>query len=351
MKYTQVRERKLKNGFASLYLDTIYRGFRHTQTLPFVVKQKAKGVDAMEKRELYEKAEAIGMKKDLELQQNEYDFEHSSKRNYDFFLFAEDYIKQHQEVVDIRLYKASINKFKTFLRKDHLPCSQLTENILETFNLYLLKNMGGETPLNYMKKLKRIIKAATKEKYFKSNPAENIRGKKNPTKEKDVLSYDDLKMLWNTSCRNDQVKKAFLFSCFTGLRFCDVVSLRGEHIKNGEVHIVQSKTQWKVEIPLSQDALGILPTLHKESKVFNLPSHPTCLEIVKAWVKDAKVEKKISWHCARHSFGTNLIIHGNDVAITSRLLGHKSLTHTNRYLRVAITLKEKAIQNLPTITK
>jgi site-specific recombinase XerD len=67
------------------------------------------------------------------------------------------------------------------------------------------------------------------------------------------------------------------------------------------------------------------------------------------WCKNAKINKKITWHCARHSFATNIIFYGSDVNSASSLLGHSSLAYTQRYLRVANELKEKAVQNLPTI--
>jgi site-specific recombinase XerD len=63
-------------------------------------------------------------------------------------------------------------------------------------------------------------------------------------------------------------------------------------------------------------------------------------------VRRAGIEKKITWHNARHSFGTNLIFHGADVTTASSLLGHTSLKHTRRYVHAANELKEKATDKL-----
>jgi site-specific recombinase XerD len=61
----------------------------------------------------------------------------------------------------------------------------------------------------------------------------------------------------------------------------------------------------------------------------------------------AKIDKHISWHCGRHSFGTNLIAHGVDVSIASKLLGHTSLANTQRYVSVNDEMKALAISKFP----
>jgi len=67
---------------------------------------------------------------------------------------------------------------------------------------------------------------------------------------------------------------------------------------------------------------------------------------VKAWVKRAGINKKVTWHNARHSFGTNLIFTNTDVLTASKLLGHTSLRHTQRYVDTAEEMKRKSIDRL-----
>ena len=62
--------------------------------------------------------------------------------------------------------------------------------------------------------------------------------------------------------------------------------------------------------------------------------------------KRAGIKKKITSHNARHSFGTNLIFQSADVTTASSLLGHSSLKHTQRYIKTAAELKQKAPDNL-----
>ena len=67
---------------------------------------------------------------------------------------------------------------------------------------------------------------------------------------------------------------------------------------------------------------------------------------MKAWVKRAGINKKITWHNLRHSYGTNLILNDVDVVTASKLLGHATLAHTNRYVDTAAELKQKATDKI-----
>ena len=66
--------------------------------------------------------------------------------------------------------------------------------------------------------------------------------------------------------------------------------------------------------------------------------------------KKANITKHITFHCARHSFGTNLIYYGADMKVASKLLTHSKLTETDRYVRSAEAMKEKALDRLPKLS-
>jgi site-specific recombinase XerD len=145
------------------------------------------------------------------------------------------------------------------------------------------------------------------------------------------------------------VKRAFLFSCVTGLRWIDVSSLKWKNInlQNHYLDIQQTKTEKDLRINLNETAIKLLDKKGKpEEKVFILPTANGANKTLKAWVKRAGIDKKITWHNARHSFGTNLIYFGADVTTASSLLGHSTLKHTQRYVKAASELKQKATDTL-----
>jgi site-specific recombinase XerD len=99
---------------------------------------------------------------------------------------------------------------------------------------------------------------------------------------------------------------------------------------------------------LDSNALALLPEAGQpQDLVFTLPSSTAALKSLNNWVKRAAIQKHITWHCARHSFATNLIYYGADVTIVAKLMGHTTLKHTQRYAHIAEQLKRNAISNLP----
>ncbi len=130
--------------------------------------------------------------------------------------------------------------------------------------------------------------------------------------------------------------------------FSDMKDLKRSNIKGNRLELVQKKTKVKIEGILNEDALKIVAKrIAKDGFLFSVPSHTSCLKNLKSWMKNAEIEKKITWHCSRHGYATNLIAHGADIHTTSKLLGHSSLTYTQRYVRESNKLKEAAVNNLP----
>ncbi len=83
-----------------------------------------------------------------------------------------------------------------------------------------------------------------------------------------------------------------------------------------------------------------------ELNIFKLPSATGANKTLKAWIKTAKINKAITWHNLRHSFGTNLIFNDVDLLTTSKLLGHQSTKHTIRYVKAGEEMKQTATDKL-----
>jgi site-specific recombinase XerD len=216
----------------------------------------------------------------------------------------------------------------------------------------LEENLNGVTPCNYFTKFKKILKHATREGLFNRNPAEGISIRSHQSIQKDILNFEEIELLCQTRITNEQVKKAFLFSCYTGLRWCDVNALKWKDIdlKNCMISMLQQKTGIRVNVNLHESLTPILGSCgDPESRVFTLPSYTSCRKDLKYWVKKAGINKNITWHCARHSFATNLIFHGADVNSASSLLGHTSFKYTQQYTHIVASLKEKSVSNLPSV--
>lgn len=340
-----LRFRKLKDGRKSVYLDIHHNGVRIKRWLKITL---TKGKGYHQKEEIKEKlfiAEKLRLEAERDCISSEHgiDLSPEKKKNVSFTAFYLDYI-ENTLLADKRTYVSALNKLKAFAGKETIHPFEITEEYLERFKKYLNSHLFGETPYNYFKKVCKVLKEATKAKLFKVNPAQNIVNKKLKGSQKDVLSIPEIKALANASCPNSSVKRAFLLSCYTGLRFCDVISLKWKNIDGEFIDLVQRKTKVSVRIPLKEDSKKLLGARGpKEELIFRLPSHTGCNKALKKWVQNAGIEKHITWHCGRHSFGTNLIELDINLATASSLLGHTSLKETMRYVRLKDELRHDAI--------
>ena len=175
------------------------------------------------------------------------------------------------------------------------------------------------------------------------------------------LSLEEIQLLSKTQCANDQVKAAFLFSCFTGLRYSDVDALTWNNIRDGYIEFLQRKTGEAERLPLSGEAKRILSkqeaakpslNLHRtfpENSVFFVPKQPVVDKQLKKWAREAGITKTVSFHKSRHTFATLALSSGVDLYTTSKLLGHKNIQTTQIYAKVVDEKKKQAVAMLPTL--
>lgn len=350
----KLRKIKNKDGSTSLLLDIHHNGERKREFLNDMKLLKITSpLDRIENKERLKLAEQIKNKREQELQGNDYDITPTNRKGVDFLKFFDNYLTIYNKK-DKRVINGCFGKFKEYMAETgikSLTSKQIDENLVISFKEFLENNLHGETPANYFKKFKRVLQYAVKQKVMATNPALDITAKRNEGIKKDILTFDEIRLLAATQLTNEQVKKAFLFSCYTGLRFCDISQLKWKNIQGEMVNIMQQKTAKAVSINIHDNAKPLLGKKGKpDDYVFTLPSHNACLKNLRYWCKKAGIEKKITWHCARHSFATNIIFYGSDVNSASALLGHSSLVYTQRYVRVVASLKEKAVANLPNLT-
>lgn len=348
-----LKKRKNSDGTTSLYLILNYNGKRKYEFLNQCKQFKVSNpIDRKNNKEKLELAKTILHTRSLEIENNNYDLTPKTKKWVDFIAYFENYNKSYGKK-DIRVLQACLNKFKEFLKEENiksLNSNELDENLMINFKEYLEHTLKGTSPATYFKRFKKVLNQGVRDKILTVNPAANVTIKENEGIIKDILTFDEIRLLFNADCPNKEVKRAFLFSCLTGLRFCDINTLKWSNINNNVLKHIQAKTSSPVSINLNESAMVLLGTPNDAIEhVFNLPSHTACLKNLKSWTKKAEINKKITWHCARHSFATNIIVYGADISSASALLGHNSYKYTQKYVRVVESLKERAVQNLPTL--
>ena len=126
------------------------------------------------------------------------------------------------------------------------------------------------------------------------------------------LSIEEMEQLINTTYKeqNQEVWRAFIFTLYTGIRFCDIKGLTFANVdySNKLLKFEQNKTKGHstrsgVIIPLNDGLLSLIgaaSTDNADERIFKLPSQMTCLKALKCWTEKAGIIKHITWHAARH---------------------------------------------------
>ena len=357
----KLRENIKKTGAKSYFLDITANGKRYKEYLSIHSAPKPRTkADFEANKQSRELAESIRAKRELELQAQDYNITPTFKKTIDFVAYFEKYVEDYPHK-DLRIVKYSKKWFVDYLESKGIKTikpKQLDENLCRGYLEFMQKGLNGETPYNYFSKFKRVVNQAIKDKIMAENPTAGLTAVRDQGLKKDILSYKEIELLGKTYCGNKDVKRAFLFSLFSGLRWCDVSELTFKNIDsaNGVLIFSQAKTKHSsknssVRMDLSPMLLKLIGKPGKATdKVFILPSHTGALKSLKAWVKLAEIPKNITWHCARHSFAVNLLGEvKTDVKTVASLLGHSGLKYVEVYTRAIDEKKAQALNGLPEI--
>lgn len=236
----------------------------------------------------------------------------------------------------------------------------LTKDLMKSFTEYLINRFTGEGAHTVYGRFKKMILAALDKDIIAKNPCRGVSIKKDYGQlKKEILSQEEIVLLANTHYEkeNPDIHRAFIFCLYCGLRWCDVKDLTYANVdySNKLLKFEQSKTKAHsaasgVVIPLNDGLLHLIGQPkdgNRNQIIFPLPSHTMCLKALRHWVARAGIQKHITWHCARHSCGTNLLSNGANIKTVASILGHSGLAHTEKYTRAVDSLKQAAIDSLP----
>jgi integrase/recombinase XerD len=355
----RLRGKRLANNNISLYLD-YYQGYtqkgnslkthRQIEYLKIYLVDNPKiHEDRIKNDEYLSLAQSIRSNRESDIKHNSAGLITPFKKKVNFLDYCDSYIKSYQKK-DKRMIELAVSEFKVYSNEKYLTPANLDQTKVKGFRDHLIKKFKGETPNSLFARFKKILNAATEQGLFTQSPGVKITCKVPSGISKEILSTDEIVKLYNTDCPNTEVKRAFLFCLNTGLRFVDVEDLFYRHISNNQVRKQQQKVGKEVTIDLNNNAIKLIGEIGKaDEKVFNLPSFTSCLKNLKSWTVKAGINRNITWHSARHSFATALLINHTDIKTVGNLLGHSKLEHTQKYTHIVDELKKKAVNSLPDI--
>ncbi|AOH40455.1 site-specific integrase [Tannerella serpentiformis] len=237
-------------------------------------------------------------------------------------------------------------------RKDIL-IDAVTGDLFEEFRFYLKKKrFTAKTVNRHLCWLCRLMYRAVSKRIIRYNPFEDATYEKEERKIRFLQKSDVAKLmaLKVNDKEAEQARQMFIFSCFTGLAIADMERLKFSHIQtaaDGRRYIRKERQKTKVEsvVPLHPIAETILNRLREEEEqtvkekgddlVFPRGcSRSTMNNKLSTLGLACGIRQRLSFHMARHTFGTLSLSAGIPIESIAKMMGHASISSTQIYAQV-----------------
>lgn len=370
----RLRTRLLKDGRSSIYLDLYHNGKREYEYLKLYLIPEKSRADKETNKKTMQLAEAIKAKRIVDYQNGKFGF-HQPEHNIRFFDYYSAMCEKRKGAPESRgnwgNWYSCYKHLKIYEKNEDITFDDITPEWVQGFKDYLENDAKAWSPryereleyhklsrnskLSYFNKLRACIHQALADGVISDNPLRGVDNFKAEESKRMYLTIDEIKAITAADCPAPGVKRAFLFSCLTGLRRSDIMKMTWSEVhKQGEytrIIFKQKKTSGQEYIDITPQAAELLGERRNPTDlVFNdfLTASATN-HAIKVWMLRAGITKEITFHCARHTFAVMMLDIGTDIYTVSKLLGHRELSTTQIYAKVLDKNKQAAVMNIPDI--
>lgn len=385
----EIKERKLKTGRRSLYLEYYETGFRKKENLElYLMPDDVRGAKShnkkvmeqamkirseriltppnfekqrVEKEEKRATRERLGTLTWIDWCQEFVDFAIESgfvKKNIDMKKGVKDKVtkylkrKKNTDMLLVKVTKDYIIGLYDYMRNGY-RCPKKERNTKDKSG-----KLGDFTLMLFGQAIAAMFNKAVRDGLIEISPVELVEKKHKfgvPDTPREALTVEELKRFLAvvpTSKEQGIAQKAFGFACMTGLRLSDVRTITWSNIKEigGQLSVtkIQQKTKNEVTVPLNELAISMLPQrpeVDDGKPIFPLSHKPDIVAKHIRRIKNAAgiEDKDITFHNSRHTAATLAISAGSELKTVSSLLGHKSIESTQVYAKVDMDKKFDAI--------
>ena len=249
-------------------------------------------------------------------------------------------------------YKIVYNHLTDFIKqryyRDDMAFRELTCDFIREFDLFLRvdKECVHNTVWVYTMPLYRVAEIAIKNGLIRKNPFEDYQISMKENDRSYLLKQHVETLLFHTPTEEKYglVKDLFIFSCFTGLSYIDIKKLKKSNIQSffdGHEWIISRRQKSDVasnvrlmEIPkrLIEKYTGIT----RNDFIFPVPSNKICNSYIDKLIQEVEIitDQKVTFHTARHTFGTMFLTEGVPLESLSKMMGHKNISTTQIYAKI-----------------
>lgn len=373
MKIT-LNKRKLKDNRISLSIE-YYRGseinalgkrrhLRNFENLDIYLFSNPK--NALERKinkENLDLAESILAIKKAEYVQGRYDLKDKVKSKRLFLQFFEELTNEKQKRDSSTNYgnwSSTLQHLKKVVSKN-MSFEEVDEKFVKKVRKYFEHEARTKSNLplsqnskhSYFNKFKASLTSAYDGGYLTVNYSAKIKSFDQAESQREYLTFDELQSLAKTECKYPILKKAFLFSCLSGLRWSDINTMIWSEVRDEgdlfKINFRQEKTSGVEYLYISQQARELLGERQDpRDRVFRGLKYGVTFntEIVR-WCNRAGIPKHITFHSARHTNAVLLLENGADIYTISKRLGHRELRTTQIYAKIVDSKMKEASEIIP----
>jgi len=373
MKIT-LKQRKLKTGKISLSIQ-YYRGssvtskgtrkhnIEHENLKLYLFKNPKNADEKRKNKENLTLANKILDIRKAEYYQGRFDLKNTAKSKRRFLDF---FIEKAEEKIDSPKNYGNWTATLVHLKR-HISPNTTFENIDLNFvngvRDYFDKKAKtkSETPLSlntkysYFNKFKASLRSAFNEGYLSINFAIKVKSFEQAETQREYLTHKELQSLADAECKYPVLKRAFIFSCLSGLRWSDVNKLIWAEVRDEEdsskINFIQKKTDGVEYLYISKNARELLGERKSLlDRVFvGLKYGAVYNSELLRWCMRAGITKHITFHSARHTNAVLLLENGADIYTVSKRLGHREIRTTAIYAKIVDIKNKEAANLIPTI--
>ena len=370
----RLRRKTLTNGNVSLYLAiNTGAGRREYEFLRlYLIPEKSKA-DKLRNRETLALANSIKAQRIVDIQKGAHGFRSDFREQtlfFDYYQALTEKRKKKESKGNFSNWASCLRHLRKYEPRRNFTFADITPQWVQGFKDYLendaeafgcdCRKRKDRRPLSqnsrqsYFNKLRACLRQAYEDGIIRQNPMRGILGFSTQEGKRQYLSLDEVKAMAATECDYPEVKRAFLFSCLTGLRRSDIEKLTWGEVTQmgGRTRLVfrQKKTggQEYLDItPQAADLIGERGNAKQNDKVFGYILHPSATnDNLRIWALRAGIDRHISFHCGRHTFAVLMLTLGTDIYTVSKLLTHSNLATTQVYADVVDELKRDAAERI-----
>ncbi|WP_410877876.1 tyrosine-type recombinase/integrase [Myroides sp. DW712] len=209
---------------------------------------------------------------------------------------------------------------------------------------------------SYFNKFKACLRAAFDEGYLALNYAAKIKSFEQAESQREYLTFNEVQQLAHTECKYEVLKRAFLFSCLTGLRWSDIHNMTWSEVRDEDdssrVNFRQEKTDGVEYLYISTQARELLGERkgNRDRVFIGLRYSAVYNNAIVLWCNKAGISKHITFHSARHTNAVLLLENGADIYTVSKRLGHREIRTTAIYAKIVDEKMKEASNLIPELS-